>query len=187
LYYSHITHKQKNGIMRKKLFEENYQLLKKIAPDLLVGAYEDIDFFLIREPEMDGGNKFIYGTFAERAYRSEDENHLVVGTFYYFKDGKMVETKEGSDDFIIDPGLTVLFNNKTGVARLVNFYNNNPYTSMFNGGMPQDVTFNCMENSKEKDKEEKELNDYLNKMLKEIANRQAATKNYWNRIKKVQD
>lgn len=147
--------------MRKKLFNEIYMLLEDFAGEILNNPNPNFYF-----THTDTENEY-YNSYA----RKIDSNHMVVGTFYFRE-----------MDYITDPELTILFNTDLKIARLIGFYNDNPYASMLNGGKIHDVKFECTENSNEKDNEERALNNYLRDWLQAFSKRRKDNKNYFERL-----
>ena len=158
--------------MRRKLFEQNYKLLSQIAGELLTD--DEPEFYLTREPQPVASISE-YGAFAEW----KDKNHIIIGTFYYMDGSEIAD--EG--DLVRDPEMTILFNNELKIARITDFYINNPKTALLMGskGVFQ-LHFNCTENSNETE-EEKEYNDYLNQWLKEYAEKISEDKTFFTKQK----
>ena len=158
--------------MRRKLFEQNYKLLSKIAGELLTD--DEPKFALIREPEPIASISK-YGAFIERF----DENLIIAGTFYYMNGFEIAD----KGDFVSDPEMTILFNNELKIARITDFHISNPKVAFFMGSkcvFP--LHFDCTENSNETEKE-RECNDYLNQWLKEIAEEVKTDKTFFTRQK----
>ncbi len=158
--------------MREKLFKENYELLEKAFGPLLTDF--EPNYYLKREPEPVAPISK-YGASAERV----DESHIKASTFYYMENFKIAN----KGDLISDPELTILFNNELKIARITDFYIDNPKTAMLMGnqnGIFQ-LHFKCTEKSKETT-EESEYNDYLNEWLNEYAEIIKENKNYFTKI-----
>ena len=157
--------------MRIKLFKENYELLSKVVGELLTDV--EPKFYLIHKPELDEDFSE-YGASAEKV----DESHMKVSTFYYM-DNLQIASK---GEIISDPEITILFNNDLKIARITDFYIDNPKTAMLmgkNNGVFQ-LHFDCTENSEETE-EEREYNDYLNEWLKEYEDVIQSDKSYFLR------
>lgn len=161
--------------MRRKLFEQNYKLLSKIAGELLTD--DEPKFALIREPEPIASISK-YGAFIERF----DENLIIAGTFYHMDNFEIAD----KGDIVSDPDMTILFNNELKIARITDFHISNSKVALFMGskGVFQSH-FDCTENSNETEKE-RECNDYLNQWLKEIAEEVKIDKNFFTK-QKIED
>lgn len=159
--------------MRRKLFEQNYKLLSKIAGELLTD--DEPKFALIHKPQPIAAISE-YGAFIEWS----DKNLIIAGTFYHMDNFKIVD--EG--DFVSDPEMTILFNNELKIARITDFYINNPKTGFLMGNKygVLEIHFDCTENSNETE-EEREYNDYLNQWLKEIAEKVKTDKTFFTKQK----
>ena len=150
--------------MREKLFKQNYELLEKLAGEILTDN-DMPNYSLIHQPEWISENYCIYGCYIERL----TSNSMQVGTFYFMNNFKISNKNEG--DFVSDPEIVVLINKDLKIARVTEFYS--PMEYMY---------FECTETSKETS-EEREYNDYLNRWLKETVenvqkNREIFTKIY---------
>lgn len=161
--------------MRRKLFEQNYKLLSKIAGELLTD--DEPKFALIREPEPIASISK-YGAFIERF----DENLIIAGTFYHMDNFEIAD----KGDIVSEPDMTILFNNELKIARITDFHISNPKEAFFMGskGVFQ-LHFDCTENSNETEKE-RECNDYLNQWLKELAEEIKIDKNFFTK-QKIED
>ena len=145
--------------MGKKIFKENYKLLKKIAGEIITTI--EPNFYLSREPEWIGEYYCKYGTFIDRY----DEEHITVATFYYMDNFKISNKNEG--DLTVDPEIIIFIDNEKELARVTNFYIANLNIAMLMVGQSTLARdFECTTNSKETD-EERIYNEYLNKWLKE--------------------
>lgn len=156
--------------MRENIFKQNYELLLKLASEIMSDTIPD--FYLERKPAP-VSNIIKFGTFARRI----DNNHIDVGSFYYWSNGGYADEGEP----VTDPAMVILFNSELGTARITRFFTNNPSTVMLNGGREIDTKFDCTENSAETD-EEKELNNYLNEWLKAIVEDKETIENYFKKV-----
>lgn len=145
--------------MGKKIFKENYKLLKEIASEIVTNI--EPNFYLSREPEWIGEYYCKYGAFIDRY----DEEHITVATFYYMNNLKISNKNEGN--LTVDPEITIFIDNEKELARVTNFYIANPNIAMLMVGQPTLARdFECTADSKETD-EERIYNEYLNEWLKE--------------------
>ena len=152
--------------MRDKLFKQNYELLKKIAPDMLEGEIKD--YYLIHEFN-DHVNQCMV---IERV----EKNVLSVGTFF---------TMNG--DRVCDPDMWILFDNKLGLARIHSFTLDTAAWSMLGAAIHYncDCYFSDFDRpmiEAERSAEEKEYNDYLLLYLKELADRIKQNSNLWEKV-----
>ncbi len=162
--------------MRKTLFKQNYKLLKKFIPELL--TYEEPNFCFNRKPVWTNEYHCIYGAFAEKLY----ENFVQVGTYYYMDNFEISNKNEG--EYTQDPYMIILFNNELEIARIKEFYTDNPRVATLLGGKGGllHLFFNCNETSEET-LEEREYNNYLNEWLREYSKARKQDKNYFQKLK----
>lgn len=167
--------------MREKLFKENYELLEKLAGKILT-SNDFPNYSLRHQPEWIDENYCIYGAFIERY----DTNCMQVATFYYMDNFEISNKNKG--ELIQDPKIIILFNKELKIARVTEFYIDNPRTAMLMTKLRTGkeawaflLQFDCTETSEET-KEEREYNDYLNRWLKETVAQVKKNKNFFEKL-----
>jgi len=153
---------------RLKLFEKNYNLLKKFVPELLVN--EEPDFYLAHKSKT---------THFENATAEwQDENQLLIGTFYTYC---MVEGYNAPDgDTVSDPAIVVIFDIERKLARVKSLTVAN--IGMQRMGAAIYNNFDCTIDSSEANDDERRANDYLSDWLKIMVTAKKSDPNYFTKI-----
>jgi len=150
------------------LFEQNYRLLEKFVPELLVN--EEPDFYLEHKSKV--------SHFDNATAEWHGENLLFIGTFYTFCMADGYNAPNG--DIVSDPAITVIFDIKRKIARVTSLVVAN--IGMQKIGAAIYNNFNCTIDSNEANEEERRANDYLRDWLKIMVQAKKNTPNYFTKI-----